>query len=131
MTKRPPRVILAKPGLDGHDKGVCLVAMSMRDAGFDVHYLGLRQSIDSIAAAAKERDADFIGLSVLSGTHLRVADRMLQKLREEKLRCRFFIGGVIPKADVLRLLELGVDNVFPVGTTFAAMNQWILEHCEE
>ena len=52
-------------------------------------------------------------------------------MREEKLRCRFFIGGVIPKADVLRLLELGVDNVFPVGTTFAAMNQWILEHCEE
>ncbi len=128
MTKRPPRVVLAKPGLDGHDKGIRLVAMSMRDAGFDVHYLGLRQTIDSIAAAAREQEADYIGLSVLSGTHLDVARKMLQKLREEHLPCRFFIGGVIPKADEAKLLEMGVANVFPVGTTFAAMNQWILEH---
>lgn len=130
MTKRPPRIVLAKPGLDGHDKGIRLAAMSMRDAGFDVQYLGLRQSIDSIAAAAREKDADFIGLSILSGTHLDVARKMLQKMKEEGLRCKFFIGGVIPKADADKLLEMGAGNVFPVGSTFAEMNRWVLENYE-
>lgn len=123
--KRPPRIVLAKPGLDGHDKGIRLVAMALRDAGFEVHYLGLRQSPDSIVNAAEEMQADFIGLSILSGTHLDVANKILAKMSAKKLCSKLFIGGVIPKADAARLLEMGVAQVFPVGTTFTCMNKWI------
>ena len=129
--KRTPCIVLAKPGLDGHDKGIRLVAMALRDAGFDVHYLGLRQSIEGIVSAAKEKKADFIGLSILSGTHLDVARKMLAQIEEEQLACRLFIGGVIPKADAEQLRKMGVAQVFPVGTTFAAMNAWIVSSFED
>ncbi len=124
--KRPPRIITAKPGLDGHDKGVRLVSMALRDAGVDVTYLGLRQNTDSIIAAAKEKQADYIGLSILSGTHLDVARKMLERLAAEQMGCKLIIGGVIPQADARQLLEMGVSEVFPVGSTFASVNEWIM-----
>jgi methylmalonyl-CoA mutase C-terminal domain/subunit len=115
--QRAPRILLAKPGLDGHDRGVKVVAMALRDAGFDVIYLGLRQSADMIMSAAIQEDVDAIGISVLSGVHLAVS-RQLLDLR----RCRghedlpVFIGGTIPRKDAVQLLAMGVTEVFPVGT---------------
>ena len=123
--KKAPTVVLAKPGLDGHDKGIRLVAMALRDAGFDVQYLGLRQSVEGIVSAAKEKQADFIGLSILSGTHLDVARKMLAQMEKEGLTCQLFIGGVIPKADAEELKKMGVSQVFPVGTTFPSMIEWM------
>lgn len=124
------RILLAKPGLDGHDKGVRLVAMALRDAGMDVTYMGLRQSVESIVEAAKKTQADFIGLSILSGTHLDVARKMLDKLASENLKCKFIIGGVIPKSDAQQLLQMGVSQVFPVGSSFKGLIEWI-ESCEQ
>ena len=123
--KKQPRIVLAKPGLDGHDKGIRLAAMALRDAGFEVSYLGLRQRVSDIIDAAVKKEADFVGLSILSGTHLDVAEKMLAQMKEHHLTCKLFIGGVIPKADVDKLLSMGVAAVFPVGSTFAHMNEWI------
>ena len=127
--KESPRIVLAKPGLDGHDKGIRLVAMALRDAGFAVTYLGLRQSVEQIVDAAAEKQADFIGLSILSGTHLDVAKKVLHTLADRHMDCQLVIGGVIPRADEEKLLEMGVAQVFPVGTTFAETTQWLSAHC--
>ncbi len=130
MTRRP-RIILAKPGLDGHDKGARLVAMAMRDAGIDVIYLGLRQSVDAIVKAAAEKEADFIGLSILSGVHLNVADKLLKKVAKAGLNCPVVIGGIIPPQDEVKLKEMGIAQVFPVGTSFAATVDWIKQNFAE
>ena len=130
MENQKPRIILAKPGLDGHDKGIRLVSMSMRDAGFDVLYLGLRQTVPSIIEAAKKYHADFIGLSILSGTHIDVGEKILAQMKHEGLTAKLMIGGVIPHADEKKLLEMGVAKVFPVGTIFKEQNAWITETFE-
>lgn len=97
MPDHKHRILLAKPGLDGHDKGVRLVAMALRDAGIEVIYLGLRQSVDDIVNAAIQEDVDFIGLSILSGVHLRVADKVLKKMKELSIGdWPLVIGGIIP-----------------------------------
>jgi len=130
MTRRP-RIILAKPGLDGHDKGARLVAMAMRDADIDVTYLGLRQSVDSIVDAAVQKEADFIGLSILSGVHLNVADKLLKKMSEAGIHCPVVIGGIIPPQDEAKLKEIGIAQVFPVGTAFATTVDWINQNFKE
>ena len=130
MEKRKPRIVLAKPGLDGHDKGIRLVSMALQEAGFEVYYMGLRQTVDSIAKVAKEKDADFIGLSILSGVHLDVAAKMLDKIKEEGLRAKLVMGGVIPERDQKLLLEMGVAQVFPVETKFSYTNYWLMENCD-
>jgi methylmalonyl-CoA mutase C-terminal domain/subunit len=116
------KVVLAKPGLDGHDRGVKVVGMALRDAGAEVVYLGLRQSAGQIVAAAVAEDADVIGISVLSGVHLALA----REIRDEQKVAGvedipLIVGGTIPPADVAALTELGVSAVFAVGTPIDAV----------
>lgn len=127
MNKRPC-IVLAKPGLDGHDKGIRLVASSMSEAGFNVYYLGLRQTVDDIIKNAKELNADYIGLSILSGTHLDVSRKMIETIKSEGLNYKLIIGGIIPKKDEEKLLSIGVTKVFPVGSKFLEINNWIIEN---
>jgi methylmalonyl-CoA mutase C-terminal domain/subunit len=111
------RIVLAKPGLDGHDRGVKVVAMALRDAGAEVIYLGLRQSAGQIAAAALAEDADVIGISVLSGAHLALTRQLRDAQRAVGVAdIPLVVGGTIPPDDVPRLEDLGVRAVFPVGT---------------
>ena len=112
----PPRIVLAKPGLDGHDRGIKVVAMGLRDAGAEVIYLGLRVSAAQIAAAAAAEDADAVGISVLSGAHLAVARQVLAALAQAGLDLPLAVGGTVPPRDAARLRELGVAGVFAVGT---------------
>jgi methylmalonyl-CoA mutase C-terminal domain/subunit len=109
-------VLLAKPGLDGHDRGIKVVAMALRDAGAEVIYLGLRVTAGQIAAAATEEDADVIGISSLSGAHLPIARQVLAAISGTGLDVPLVIGGTIPVPDVPALRRLGVAAVFPVGT---------------
>ena len=114
---RPIRVLIAKPGLDGHDRGAYVVARALRDAGMEVIYTGLHQRIAAIAQAAVEEDVDIVGLSVLSGAHMLLTRRLMKALRnlgrEDQL---VIVGGTIPAQDIARLHSLGVRAVFPVGT---------------
>ena len=113
---RPPRLILAKPGLDGHDRGIKVIAMALRDAGSEVIYLGLRVPPALIAAAAAAEDADAVGISVLSGAHLPLAAQVLTALRAADVNVPLAVGGTIPPRDAEALRSLGVAAVFPVGT---------------
>jgi methylmalonyl-CoA mutase, C-terminal domain len=113
---RRPRLVLAKPGLDGHDRGIKVVAMALRDAGAEVIYLGLRVRPSQIAAAAVAEDADAVGISVLSGAHLPIAEQVLAALRAAGAGTPLAVGGTIPARDAEALRSLGVAEVFPVGT---------------
>jgi methylmalonyl-CoA mutase, C-terminal domain len=113
---RQPRVILAKPGLDGHDRGVKVVAMGLRDAGAEVIYLGLRATPRHIAAAAAAEDADVVGISVLSGAHMAIAEELLAALRDAGADVPLVVGGTISARDAGALRELGITAVFPAGT---------------
>ena len=111
------RVLLGKAGLDGHDRGVQVVAKALRDAGMEVIYTGLHQSIGSIVGTALNEDVDIVGLSVLSGAHLALAEKLTIALKENGLDdIIVVIGGTIPPDDVAKLSSLGVHRVFPVGT---------------
>jgi methylmalonyl-CoA mutase, C-terminal domain len=112
----PARVLLAKPGLDGHDRGIKVIAMALRDAGAEVIYLGLRRSIDEILQAAIDDDVDAIGISMLSGAHLPLVRELMHRRTELGLDTPVVLGGTIPAADVAALLELGVAAVYPAGT---------------
>lgn len=113
-----PRVILAKPGLDGHDRGIKVVGMALRDAGAEVIYLGLQQTPKQIVAAAVAEDVHVIGLSVLSGVHVDASRQLLAACKEAHLEdVAIVVGGTIPPSDVIRLREMGVRDVFPVGTS--------------
>jgi methylmalonyl-CoA mutase C-terminal domain/subunit len=111
-----PRVLLAKPGLDGHDRGIKVVAMALRDAGAEVVYLGLRRTVPEIVQAAIEDDVDVIGISVLSGAHLRLATDLIQARDAQGVDVPIVLGGTIPEADGERLREAGVAAVYPVGS---------------
>jgi methylmalonyl-CoA mutase, C-terminal domain len=113
---KPPRILLAKPGLDGHDRGIKVIAMALRDAGAEVVYLGLRRTVAEIAHAAIQDDVDVIGISILSGAHLPLATDLLRALDAESVRIPIAVGGTIPEADIAALRELGVAEVYPVGT---------------
>jgi methylmalonyl-CoA mutase C-terminal domain/subunit len=111
------RVIIAKPGLDGHDRGAKVIARALRDAGMEVVYTGLRQSPEQIVAAALQEDADAIGLSILSGAHMHICPRLMQLLHEKELDdVLVLVGGIIPDQDVPRLRELGIRGIFLPGT---------------
>jgi methylmalonyl-CoA mutase C-terminal domain/subunit len=113
----PIRVLIAKPGLDGHDRGAKVVARALRDAGMEVIYLGLRQTPEMIAQAALQEDVDIVGLSILSGAHMALVPRVLDLLRElGKEDAAVFVGGIIPDQDVTELLRAGVRAVFGPGT---------------
>jgi len=116
---RPLRVLIAKPGLDGHDVGARLVCRALMDAGMEVIYTGLRQSPERIAAAARDEDVDAVGLSVLSGAHEPLCRAVLEQMRAEGIGDRpLLVGGNIPRRDRARLEELGVAAVFPTGSRF-------------
>ena len=117
--KQPPiRVLIAKPGLDGHDRGAKVVARALRDAGMEVIYAGLRQTPEAIVRAAMEEDVDLIGLSILSGAHMALVPRILTLLRDERGRkIPVFVGGIIPDEDARRLRKLGVKEIFGPGAT--------------
>ena len=120
------RVVIAKPGLDGHDRGAKVVARALRDAGVEVIYTGLHQTPEQIVAAAIQEDADAIGLSILSGAHMTLFARVLELLRErDAADITVFGGGIIPEADITRLAELGVARVFTPGTPTRAIVDWV------
>jgi len=113
------RVLIAKPGLDGHDKGAKTVAVALKNAGMEVIYTGRRQSVDQIINAAIQEGVDIIGLSILSGVHLEIAEGLMAKMKETGAeRIPVVVGGVIPKKDIPLLKAMGVREVFPVGSTF-------------
>jgi len=112
------RVVVAKPGLDGHDRGAKVVARALRDAGMEVVYTGLRQSPEQIVAAAAQEDVDAIGLSILSGAHLPICRRVLELLREKGMDgVKVFVGGIIPAQDIPELKAIGVAEVFLPGSS--------------
>jgi methylmalonyl-CoA mutase C-terminal domain/subunit len=115
---RRMRVVIAKPGLDGHDRGAKVIARALRDAGMEVIYTGLRQSPEQIVAAAAQEDADVIGLSILSGAHLPICRRIVELLRERGMDgVRIFVGGIIPGQDIPVLKQLGIAEVFLPGAS--------------
>ena len=127
MTNEKIRVLIAKPGLDGHDRGAKVVARALRDAGMEVIYTGLRQTPEMIAEAALQEDVDVVGLSILSGAHMALVPRVLELLRANDLAdVKLFLGGIVPDEDVPALKELGVIEVFGPGAnthTIAAVIQ--------
>jgi methylmalonyl-CoA mutase, C-terminal domain len=123
---RKLRVVIAKPGLDGHDRGAKVIARALRDAGMEVIYTGLRQTPEQIVSAALQEDADVIGLSILSGAHNHIAPRLMQLLREKQLDdVLVVIGGIIPDVDIPKLKELGVKGIFLPGTPMQEIIEFI------
>jgi methylmalonyl-CoA mutase C-terminal domain/subunit len=123
------RVVVAKPGLDGHDRGAKVVARALRDAGVEVIYTGLHQTPEQIVATAVQEDADAIGLSVLSGAHMTLFTRVLELLRERGASdIVVFGGGIIPAADIPPLKALGVAEVFTPGASTASIIEWVRTH---
>jgi methylmalonyl-CoA mutase C-terminal domain/subunit len=125
---RPYRVVVAKPGLDGHDRGAKTITRALRDAGFEVIYTGLHQTPEQIAETALQEDVDAVGLSLLSGAHLTLFPRVMEELRSRGLDdVLVFGGGVIPTSDIAALKSQGVAAVFTPGSSLSAICQW-LEH---
>jgi methylmalonyl-CoA mutase C-terminal domain/subunit len=122
----PIRVVVAKPGLDGHDRGAKVVARALRDAGMEVVYTGLHQTPEQIVETAIQEDADVIGLSVLSGAHMTLCAKLVALLRERDASdIVVTVGGIIPDADIPELKQMGVAEVFTPGTTTQAIVEWI------
>ena len=118
ITERKIRVLIAKPGLDGHDRGAKVVARALRDAGMEVIYPGLRQTPEMIAEAALQEDVHIVGLSILSGAHMALAPRVLELLKANgQDRVKVFLGGIIPNEDVNKLKDIGVSGVYGPGTS--------------
>lgn len=123
------RVMVAKPGLDGHDRGAKIVALALRDAGMEVIYTGLHKTVDEIINTAIQEDVDVIGLSIMSGAHVPICRKLVGKVKEKKMDdVTLVVGGVIPKRDIPLLRQIGMDGVFPGGTSFSKSAQWIMEH---
>jgi methylmalonyl-CoA mutase C-terminal domain/subunit len=124
--ERPLRILVAKPGLDGHDRGAKIIARALRDAGFEVIYTGLHQTPEMIVAAAIQEDVDAVGLSVMSGAHMTLFPAVIDLLREKDAAdIAVFGGGIIPQDDVPQLVEKGVAAVFLPGSSTQAIIDWI------
>jgi methylmalonyl-CoA mutase C-terminal domain/subunit len=129
MSERVVRVVVAKPGLDGHDRGAKIVARALRDAGFEVIYTGLHQTPEQVVATAIQEDADAIGLSVLSGAHNYLFKRVLELLKEQGADdVVVFGGGIIPPEDVIALKAMGVKELFTPGTSTQDIIRFVREH---
>ncbi len=132
---RKIRVLVAKPGLDGHDRGAKVVARGLRDAGFEVIYTGIRRAPAEIAETALQEDVDVVGLSILSGAHMELVPLVLEELRkrgiEPKKDVVVIVGGIIPKEDVPKLLEMGVSAVFGPGTKISEIAEFIKREVEK
>ena len=120
------RIVIAKPGLDGHDRGAKIIARGLRDAGFEVIYTGLHQTPAQIAATVVAEDADVVGISVLSGAHLTLIPEIIQLLKDAGAGdVGVFVGGIIPQEDVLKLTKAGVQSVFTPGTPISTIVEWL------
>jgi methylmalonyl-CoA mutase C-terminal domain/subunit len=128
MPEKKIRVLIAKPGLDGHDRGAKVIARALRDAGMEVIYTGLRQTPEQVVAAALQEDVDVIGLSVLSGAHMGLTEKIIAKLREQNAAEKMvLVGGTILKKDVPKLKEIGVAEVFATGSRLEEPIKFIKE----
>jgi methylmalonyl-CoA mutase, C-terminal domain len=128
MSETKIRVLLAKPGLDGHDRGVKVIARALRDAGMEVIYTGLRQTPEQIVNAALQEDVDIVGLSILSGAHMTIFPRVVELMREKGMDdVLLFGGGIIPEDDVPKLKEAGVSSVFLPGASTEEIIKYIRE----
>jgi methylmalonyl-CoA mutase C-terminal domain/subunit len=126
---RKLRVVIAKPGLDGHDRGAKVIARALRDAGMEVIYTGLRQTAEQIVSAALQEDADVIGLSILSGAHNHIAPRVMELLKEKGLDdVLVLVGGIIPDVDIPKLKAAGVKGIFQPGTSMQTIVEFIESH---
>jgi methylmalonyl-CoA mutase C-terminal domain/subunit len=129
MPEQKIRVLVAKPGLDGHDRGAKVIARALRDAGMEVIYTGLRQTPEMIAAAALQEDVDAVGVSILSGAHNTLAPRIVQLLREQGMDdCMVLLGGIVPQEDIAKLKSEGVAEVFLPGTSTEEIVRFLREH---
>jgi methylmalonyl-CoA mutase C-terminal domain/subunit len=127
-TERKIRVLLAKPGLDGHDRGAKVVAHALKEAGMEVIYTGLHQTVPSIVKQAIQEDADIIGLSIMSGAHIPICRKLMEMIKKEGFEnVLVVVGGVIPNKDIPVLKDLGVKGVFPGGTRFEEISRFIKE----
>ena len=123
------RILVAKPGLDGHDRGAKVVAQALRDAGMEVIYTGLHQTIDQITNTAIQEDVHVIGLSIMSGAHLPICEKLMKEIKKKKIDdIMVVVGGVIPKRDIPKLQKIGIEGIFPGGTPFDKSIQWIKGH---
>ena len=128
MSFKKIRILIAKPGLDGHDRGAKVMAHALRDAGMEVIYSGLHQTVPAIVKMAVEEDVDVIGLSIMSGAHIPISKRVMELIKKEGLdRVMVVVGGVIPAKDIPVLEEIGVKGVFPGGTPFEESIKFIEE----
>ena len=129
MTERKIRVLLAKPGLDGHDRGAKVVALALKEAGMEVIYTGLHQTVPSIVKQAVQEGVDVIGLSIMSGAHVPICRKLMDLVKKEDIGdVLVVVGGVIPGKDVPVLRGLGVKGIFPGGTRFEEISQFIKEN---
>ena len=135
QTGKPPsqqniKVLLAKLGLDGHDRGIKVIARAMRDAGMEVVYMGMRVTPDQVAQTALQEDVDVVGISILSGAHMRLIPRLAKALQEREILddVLLVVGGTIPEDDVEPLQKIGVQGVFPVGSFTSAMTEFITQN---
>lgn len=126
QTHKRTRVLIAKPGLDGHDRGAKIVARALRDAGFEVIYTGLHQTPEMIVSAAIQEDVDAVGLSILSGAHDHLFKKVIEQLKKEKAGdIIVFGGGIIPDEDIAKLKKIGVKKIFTPGATTGEIVEWI------
>ena len=129
MTEKRIRVLVAKPGLDGHDRGAKVIARALRDAGMEVIYTGLRQTPEQIVNAALQEDVDAVGLSILSGAHMHLFPRIMELMREKKMNdVTVFAGGIIPDHDIPQLKELGIAEIFPPGSSLEEIVGFVRKH---
>jgi methylmalonyl-CoA mutase C-terminal domain/subunit len=129
MSERPLRILVAKPGLDGHDRGAKIIARALRDAGFEVIYTGLHQTPEMIVEAALQEDVDAIGLSILSGAHLTLFPAILDRMKTQGLEnVVVFGGGIIPEDDIPKLAGIGVRGIFRPGATTEEIVQWVRDN---
>lgn len=132
MEAKNIKVLIAKPGLDGHDRGAKVVAHALKEAGMEVIYTGLHKTVDQIIRIALQEDVDVIGLSIMSGAHIPITEKLVKKAREEGIDDKMIaVGGVIPARDIPRLKEVGVRGIFPGGTPFSEIVSFIKENVKK
>jgi methylmalonyl-CoA mutase, C-terminal domain len=129
--ERRYRVVVAKPGLDGHDRGAKVIARALRDAGFEVIYTGLHQTPEQVVETVVQEDADAVGLSLLSGAHMTLFPKVIEQLKEKGADdVLVFGGGIIPDADIAKLKEIGAAAIFTPGSSMASITDWLREALE-
>ncbi len=132
MEEKRIKVLIAKAGLDGHDRGAKVIALALKEAGMEVIYTGLHRRVDEIVRIAIQEDVDVIGLSIMSGAHVPITEKLIKKAKEEGVDDKLIVvGGVIPARDIPRLKELGVQGVFPGGTPFSEIITFLNENVKK